>query len=122
MESRRELSSNLQCQGLMFKTFEVHIELEFRSVGIEGGSNANLVPRVSSSSRYTKLRMAGRGGDPGNEVGSNAWREPTTNSTHLKRRVRVSNPSHKLKREEYCSLHCEKLLDVRNTAYSKQPD
>ena len=31
-------------------------------------SIANLVPRVSSSSRHTKLRMAERGGDPGNEV------------------------------------------------------
>ena len=29
----------------------------------------NLVPRVSSSSRHTKRGEAGRGGDPGNEVG-----------------------------------------------------
>ena len=31
-------------------------------------NNPNLVPRASSSSRHAKLRMAGRGGDSGNEI------------------------------------------------------
>ena len=32
----------------------------------------SLVPTVSTSSRQTKLRMAGRGGDPGNEIGDSS--------------------------------------------------